>query len=315
MKKIILFMISVLFIFSISGCGKTTSTNTSSNSSAVKDSSAAKDKNGTNKPKVTEAALKTGSVKLYDFGSIKVHAYATHDAMGDESYLLESDKALVLLESPAFRDNLDEWSAYIKKIGKPIEGAMGAYHPNGMKHYGDVTVYATQKALTNWSSGGAIRALNDNFIKTFGDKFDGNLPTDAKIIKEGSTVTIGGIDFNILNTGDDAYSVEIPQIKSVYRHMMGCKSHNILTSTKHMDAMIAELKEYQKKDYTLVLSGHYEPESQDDVSTKIAYLQKTKDLAGSCTTKNDFINAMKKAFPNYSGENYLEMTAGFLYKN
>lgn len=314
MKKIILFMISVLFIFSISGCGKTTSTNTSSNSSAVKDSSAAKDKNETNKPKVTEVSLKTGSIKLYDFGSIKVHAYATHDAMGDESYLLENDKALVLLESPAFRDNLDEWSAYIKKIGKPIEGALLAYHPNGVKYYDGVTVYATQNAITNWGTGGATRALIDNFAKTFGDSFDTSLPSNPKVIKEGSTVTIGGIDFNILNAGDTAYSVEIPQIKSVFRHMMGSKSHNILTSTKHMDAMIAELKEYQKKEYTLVLSGHYEPESQDDVSTKIAYLEKSKELAGSCTTKVDFINAMKKAFPNYSGENYLEMTAGFLYK-
>lgn len=97
--------------------------------------------------------------------------------------------------------------------------------------------------------------------------------------------------------------------------MMGNNSHNILTSTKHIDTMIAELKEYQKKNYTLVLSGHYEPEDQDNVSTKISYLEKTKELAGSCTNKADFISAMKKTFPNYSGENYLQMTAGFLYKN
>lgn len=154
MKKVVLFIITVLFMLNIAGCNNKTSTNTSS------------------KPKVTEVSLKTVSVKLYDFGTIKIHAYATHDAMGDESYLVKSDKALVLLESPAFNDNLDEWSAYIKKIGKPVEGALLAYHPNGIKRYGNVTVYTTQNALTNWSSGGAISALNDNFIKTFGNKFD-----------------------------------------------------------------------------------------------------------------------------------------------
>ena len=37
-----------------------------------------------------------------------------------------------------------------------------------------------------------------------------------------------------------------------------------------------------------------------------------KELAASCTSAEDFTAAMKAAFPNYAGDNYLEMTAGYL---
>lgn len=30
--------------------------------------------------------------------------------------------------------------------------------------------------------------------------------------------------------------------------------------------------------------------------------------------RGEFISEMKKAYPNYSGENYLEMSAGYLYQ-
>ena len=48
-------------------------------------------------------------VDVYDFGDIKLHCYQTNDAMNDESYILENDKNVLLLEFPAFYDNLEEF--------------------------------------------------------------------------------------------------------------------------------------------------------------------------------------------------------------
>ena len=114
----------------------------------------------------------------------------------------------------------------------------------------------------------------------------------------------------IRNEGDDAYGVEIPAMNVIYIHMMGSATHNILTSIDHIKAFKAELEGF---DYDLVLTGHNMPEGRDAVQTKIEYLTKTAEIAESAESADNFIAQMHEAFPDYAGDNYLEMTAGFLF--
>lgn len=259
--------------------------------------------------------LQLGSVAVYDFGRIKIHAYQSKDPLGDETYVLENANDLVLLESTAFKANNYEWQQYIKSLKKPVAGALMAYHPNGAEDYG-TRIYATDNALKNWQKGGSIYALTENFNNGFGTaSVAGKLPAKAKRIQEGQYVKIGGMLFHILPAGDAAYSIELPQINVVYRHMMGSHTHNILTNLAHIDAEIAAMKQYQKAGYALVLTGHNVPEGQGAVATKLAYLQTMKQLASENKTKADFVKAVKKAFPGYQGENYLTMTADALYQD
>lgn len=259
----------------------------------------------------TEIALELGTVTVYDFGDVRLHAYNTNDALGDECYLIESAEGLVMLETSAFTENLVEWKDYIDGLNKPLMGALLAYHPNGYEIFGDVTIYATENALANWQEGGSIRALTDNFVAGFGDAVAANLPEQAEIVEFDETLTLAGVDFIIRNEGDDSYGVEIPAINCVYIHMLGSDCHNILTSREHIAAFIDELKGY---DYELVLTSHYAPEGEDAVATKIAYLEKALELAGTCVDAESFTEAMNLAFPDYAGANYLEMTAGMLYQ-
>lgn len=69
-------------------------------------------------------ALSVGSVTVYDFGDIKLHAYNMGDALSDECYLLESDEGLVMLETGAFTDQLNAWKGYIDGLDKPLAGAL-----------------------------------------------------------------------------------------------------------------------------------------------------------------------------------------------
>ncbi|MGN0742249.1 MAG: hypothetical protein ACI4L8_06350, partial [Candidatus Fimadaptatus sp.] len=110
----------------------------------------------------TETPLELGSVTVYDFGDIRLHAYNANDELGDECYLVESDEGLVMLETGAFTANLVEWKGYIDGLNKPLEGALLAYHPNGYDLFGDVTIYATGNALANWQPGGSINVLTDD---------------------------------------------------------------------------------------------------------------------------------------------------------
>lgn len=255
-------------------------------------------------------SLENGAVQVYDFGENRLHAYVSGDALGDTCYAVESDEGVVMLESTAFAANNGEWKAYVDGLNKPVAGKLMAYHPNGSDTYSADVPYATQNAAVNWDEGGSIRALTDGFVETFGDAVAVDHPADARLVNFGDTVTLAGLDFVIRNEGDDAYGVEIPAMNIVYIHMMGSKTHNILTSLDHISAFKAELEGF---DYDLVLTGHNMPEDKAAVQVKIDYLTKTAEIAGRAESAEDFIAQMHEAFPDYAGDNYLEMTAGFLF--
>ena len=261
--------------------------------------------------------LEIGTVTIYDFGKVKLHAYNTGDPLADEFYALESKDGLVLLESGAFKANVSEFDAYLKSLKKPLKGQLLSYHPNGYSTYDSkAPVYATEGALASWGEKGGVRALTNNFVQGFGaENIATALPGTAVIVKPGETVKIAGIDFKILTTPDveGNYSVEIPAIKAVYRHMLGSTVHNILPSVDYIDAEIADMKKYQQEGYKMILTSHYVPEGQTAVAEKIKYLRKVKELVSASADREIFIKNVKEAFPDYEGVNYLEMSAGMLF--
>ena len=95
--------------------------------------------------------------------------------------------------------------------------------------------------------------------------------------------------------------------------MLGHDCHSIVAGSGHADAIVAQLKGYLEKGYTLVLTSHYTPEDLKDVQTKIDYLEDLKDIASKCESADEFKSEVKKRYGSYSGDNYLEMTAGFFF--
>ena len=57
----------------------------------------------------------------------------------------------------------------------------------------------------------------------------------------------------------------------------------------------------------------YTPEDLKDAEAKIRYLEELKAIAASCQDAETFKAQVKQQYPAYSGENYLDMTAGFFF--
>lgn len=70
-------------------------------------------------PQAHIVKLPLGSVAVYDFGEIRLHAYALDDALADECNLIENTEGLVMLETGAFTANLFEWKGYIEGLNMP----------------------------------------------------------------------------------------------------------------------------------------------------------------------------------------------------
>lgn len=254
--------------------------------------------------------LAVGTVDVYDHGTVKLHAYNTGDALADWAFIVEGPDALVGIELPAFTASLEAWKQYVDSLGKPMNDIFLDAHLAGASYIKGMKVYGTAAAKTA-SETGSTHATTASLHKVFGDDFHGG---DVANITEtvSGPVTIGGIAFNVIDTGD-TYDLAIPALNAVYTHMLGKFCHSILVSPRAIDAMLATLRGYQAAGYATILASHSGPEGQDAVAEKIAYLEKANALTGTCETADAFIAAMKEAFPAYAGENYLQMSAGFLF--
>lgn len=262
-----------------------------------------------NAPDYTDIKLSVGAVRVYDFGEYKLHAYDTQDAMTDIAFLVETPKTLIGIEGPAFANTIIAWRDYIATQSKPLTAVLSSYHPNPW--YGSVPNYATSDALSSRTHG-EIHALVNSLGVAFGPEFDARVASNPQMLNIGDNI-IDGVHFVV---ADDAggYTIEIPEMNILYVHMLGADSHSILSSLEHMEVLISQLKEYKKKNYTLILSGHHMPETVEALDAKIAYVQTVRDLAKSSKTPDEFKGKMKDKFPNFSGENYLDMTADNLFK-
>lgn len=254
--------------------------------------------------------LRKGFVDVYDFGDIKLHAYQTNDLMYDESYILENEDNVVLVEFPAFYDNLEEFEKYVNGLNKNIVGKVFSDHPNGGTIFKDVRGYASSGTIKSMKEG-TIKNLVTGFETSFRGAFAKEYHNITDILKD-NVVNIGGFELNI-TYHDENIEIEFPQINSVYTHMLGHDCHSIVAGENHANAIIEQLKGYKEKAYNLILSSHYTPETLADVDTKISYLENIKKIARESKSINEFKEEVKKEYPNYSGLNYLDITAGYFY--
>lgn len=261
-----------------------------------------------NKNTFETVKLTKGEANVYDFGTVKLHTYKTNDFIDDEVFVVEKNGKAVIIESPCFFDNNKEFTEYLN--GLEVAGMLIAYHGAGATFMPNVPKYATKNAV-EYSENGGRKDLITNFTNTFGDIFDNSVHQITNIIEEGK-VTIGGIDFVIKQTSE-AFDIEIPEINAVYTHMLGHDCHSIIAGAGHADAIIHQLGDYIKKGYGLILTSHYTPEDLKDAQTKINYIENLKKIAEKCGNADDFKKEVEKEYPDYSGENYLDMTAGFFF--
>lgn len=96
--------------------------------------------------------------------------------------------------------------------------------------------------------------------------------------------------------------------------MLGHDCRFIVVGAGHADAIITQLKGYIADGVDMVLTSHYTPEDLKDVETKIAYLEDLKGIAAGCADGVAFKVAVKEKYLAYSGENYLDMTAGMFFQ-
>jgi hypothetical protein len=260
----------------------------------------------------TIVKLQKGEVRVYHLGDINLHSYINNDPMSDAVTLLEKNGAGVVIDPPSFYDNIKEFSEYIDSLaGVMVHDVILDYHIAGGSFLPEARKWSTKRA-EKFAHFGAGKDMVANFAKSFGKAFDHELPKVTAYI-DSNEITLAGIKFLITDT-DEAFDMEIPEINSVYIHILTHDAHSIVTNRDQAVNMINKLRSFISRGFDLIIGTHHAPETVEDAMAKVDYLEKLIELADSSKTATEFKDKMKKAYPDYGGEQYLDMTAEFLYK-
>ncbi len=260
--------------------------------------------------------LKKGTFEQIKIKDVTIHAYQTKDMMNDYVLMIEKAGKTVMIESPAFWDNFNELRTYITANSLKIDAIMPSYHPLGAtfintKELANMDIYFTQHVLDYWEKGfGAV--MKAGIPQAFGDKVDASFYTPTVMLKEGET-EVAGIKM-ILRKSYDGFDIEMPEINTVYVHILGHDTHSEILGEEHLKSSIKNFKRYLSEGYTTFLSSHHAPETKADMEEKLAYLKQLQKIIKKSHTAEEFTENMKAAYPNYK-EGYLAATTRSFFGN
>lgn len=263
-----------------------------------------------NKNNYTKLKLGKGEMNVYDFGSIKLYAYKTNDFIDDEVFILVKNGKGVVIELPCFYDNIKELTEYLQENKIDVIAKFVAYHAAGASFLPEVKSYGTNSS-DKYNTAGSGAGLVKNFKNVFGEIFDSSMVKADETVEDGE-ITIADIKF-IVKSNAEAFDIEMPEINSVYTHMLGHDCHSIVAGCPHADGIISVLNYYLRKGFDLVLTSHYTPEDLKDVKTKIDYLYALKEIFETCESGEEMKKKVMEKYPEYSGLNYLDMTVNMFF--
>lgn len=264
---------------------------------------------------ITVMAQTKGRFEVHDLGNYKLHVYYTNDVMADASYIIEGKDSLVTMEHPLFKDNVAEFNIYIEKLGKPIEKIISDYHLGGSGNYAQIMA----EGMEEFSKGPIYGGMMKGFEQMWGDTMT-ELPTgDVTEVPFGTTQTWAGVTFEFRHGASSDFPAASLLIggKAYYTHWTPVKahvSHLQISSPAAIDAEIAEAEKSLASGAELFIGGHGGAAKRDAVEFKIAYLKKMKEILTANKSSQDFVDAMKKAYPGLPGEAGLENLGKALYK-
>jgi len=261
----------------------------------------------------TAMAQNKGSFDVYEFDGFKLHVYNTGDALGDASYIVEGKRGLVTIEYPLFKDNVEEFNAYISKLGKKVKNNIADYHIGGS---GDIKMVMVE-GMPEFMKGNVYGGMMQNFAQAFGDSMAELPEIEAKEVAFGKTIKIAGVPF----TFNHGASSDFPGASIIiggqvyYSHWAPSKSHasNLqFGSAAAVDAELEAARAALASGCTLFIGGHGGAVDKDALNFRIKYLETVK--ANLNLSKDAFVKAMEKAFPGLAGEEGLGALADALCK-
>lgn len=210
--------------------------------------------------------------------------------------------------------------AYILKLGKPVEKVIANYHAAGFSAY-ESSKYVMVEGMPEFVKGDIYGGMVKGFASNFGNTIDidGIIPT-ATVTKNGKE-KMAGIVFEFTPGAASDFPAASILIggKVYYLHFTPVAGMHMgplqITGRTAVDAYLSELEKAKASKAELFIGGHgIAAADVAAVDFQISYLKKIKELMTVHKNAEDFISAMKTAYPKATALENLTAVAANLYK-
>jgi len=241
-------------------------------------------------------------------GSVRIHtviASFVDNNIANATHIIESEHALVLIDSQFLRFYATKFREYADSLGKPIERLYLSHrHPDHW--FGLGTAFSDLPTTSIYALAETLDFIRDHGKDSLGDH-TGKLGDQApdKIVVPGSIArpgvdTIDGVTYvigRVTDTEIDFHlTIHLPENGvCILQDLTYSGTHLYLT--KDMDRWIRVLATLLRSDYEIFLAGHGLPANKDEVARNIEYLAAAKQALDSGLTNDAFKGYLLARYP------------------
>lgn len=224
----------------------------------------------------------------------------TPEKWNTNSYWLESNEGIVLIDGQLLIEDAKLWAAMIKSTGKPVKGAIITHaHPD---HFGGLNTLRQElgyfPVITTKGTADTFEAMREqalNFSKQmFGDRYDPVQIKPDQVIEAEGEVTLAGITLKLEDIGPgesmNATLVYEPEKKILFSGDATMHHSHLYTGEGRSNEFLRQLNHIKThyKDANYIYAGHGDPARVAHVDMQIAYIKDIQSAAARIIEAGDY---------------------------
>ncbi|MDP2238243.1 MAG: MBL fold metallo-hydrolase [Bacteroidales bacterium] len=253
--------------------------------------------------------------------NVKVHTYMSPTAMfANTSHIIELKNELIIVDGQFFAPYALELKKFTDSIGKPVTRFYISHdHPDHFIGFGDafpdVKVYALAETKTSieQTGQGVLEQRQAQFGPMIATKL--NKPS---VIQQPGEETIGNVKFifekSLNNESTVSLVIKLPEL-GVYiaQDIVYNKIHLFIEGdTKGWETALNKI--IKEKTYKIILAGHGKEGGIELLKENLKYLAFVNATILNTKNKEDFKAAIIKKYPEYGGEQLVDIYLNYYLK-
>jgi len=266
----------------------------------------------------SKEATVLGEITLTRSGEICVHTYtAPEEGWCVNSHIVETQKALVVVDAQYMLPYAHEVTAYAAALGKPIERLyLTHFHPDHI--LGAVAFACPLFALDPVAT--KIAAVGDRVAREEHEKHGDAIPIRAqrpqRIVPPGVEL-IDGLRFEFLHLRhaetEDALMIGLPDHGILITQDLLYNRVHVFIGEHAFDGWTAALQKTQALDYDILLPGHGTAAGPELYGAMQHYLTVARGAYSKSNDGAELMSWMITAFPDHRGRILLDHQKRFLF--
>lgn len=252
---------------------------------------------------------------------VKIHTYMSPTAMfANTSHILELKNELIIVDGQFFAPYALELKRITDSLNKPVTRFYISHdHPDHYLGFGDafpdVKVYALAetKASIELTGQGVLEQRQAQFGPLIASKL--NMPS---VVQQPGTETIGKVKFifekSLNNEAAVSLVIKLPEL-GIYiaQDIVYNKIHLFIEGdTKGWEHALQQIS--KEKNYKIVLSGHGREGGAALLKENLNYLAFANETIRKSKNKDEFKAALLKQYPDYGGEQLVDIYLNYYLK-